>query len=146
MLKLHLCLADILNTVQQTKNELMSKDLIFKRARNFYLSQDKVVFWLSTISFLLALNLLIFWAALLKNLPPQIPLFYSLPWGDKQLAAKEQLVILPALIFLVTLANIIFTWHFHPSQYFIKRVLGASSLLFALITTITVLKIFLIFV
>lgn len=45
---------------------------------------------------LMLLNLTIaavFW----WQLPPQIPLFYSLPYGTNQLSAKELFLILPAL-------------------------------------------------
>ena len=35
-------------------------------------------------------------------LPPKLPLFYSLPWGEKQLAQNQQLLIIPASIAIIS--------------------------------------------
>lgn len=78
-------------------------------------------------------------------LPPKLPLFYSLPWGDYQLAGKLQLLIIPASIALISLFNLTASWQLHTSQVFFKRVLTLSSLLVSLILTITFIKIVLIF-
>ena len=78
-------------------------------------------------------------------LPPKLPLFYSLPWGDDQLAGKSQLLIIPTSIALIALFNLIISWQLHASQVFFKRVLTLSSLLVSLILTITFMKIVLIF-
>ncbi len=84
--------------------------------------------------------------ALFRFLPPKLPLFYSLPWGEKQLAGKVQLLIIPASITLVTLGNLIFSWHLHTSQLLFKRILFFSSLLVSLLLTVTFFKIILIFI
>jgi len=36
-----------------------------------------------------------------QKLPPQSPLFYSLPWGEKQLATSKSLVLLPFLSLMI---------------------------------------------
>lgn len=101
--------------------------------------------WIITIpifsSLLIALFILIF----AKLLPPKLPLFYSLPWGEKQLADHQQLLIIPASIILVTLNNLIISWQLHPQQSFFKNILLFSSLLVSLILTITFFKIIAIF-
>ncbi len=123
----------------------MLKDLNNK-FKKFYLFQDKMVFWFNGGSLFIGLVLLLTWVTILSALPPQVPLFYSLPWGDKQLASKTQLILLPSLIFLITLLNITLSWYLHKSQNFIKKVLTASSLLFTLLIVIASLKIVLIFI
>lgn len=79
-------------------------------------------------------------------LPPKLPLFYSLSWGEKQLAENLQLLIIPASIALIALCNLIISWQLHDSQVFFKKILLFSSVLAGLILTITFLKIVLIFV
>lgn len=81
-----------------------------------------------------------------KSLPPRLPLFYSLAWGDSQLANGQQLFIIPATIVLITLFNLIISWQLHPSQVFFKKILLFSSLLVSIILTITFFKIVLIFI
>lgn len=39
------------------------------------------------------------------NLPPQIPLFYSRPWGEEQLAPKLFLGLLPLVCLITLLIN-----------------------------------------
>jgi hypothetical protein len=43
------------------------------------------------------ISLIIFWG----KLPPQSPLFYSLPWGEQQLADSKTLFLLPLISLLV---------------------------------------------
>lgn len=95
---------------------------------------------------MLSLLMVVIILALYRFLPPKLPLFYSLPWGEKQLAGKEQLLIIPSSIALVSLGNLIFSWHLHSSQDIFKKILYFSSLLITLLMTITFLKIILIFI
>lgn len=81
-----------------------------------------------------------------KYLPPKLPLFYSLPWGDKQLGSVQQLFILPAIILLVTLLNLIISWQLHPQQIYFKNTLFFSSLLVTTILVITFFRIIFIFI
>lgn len=82
----------------------------------------------------------------LKFLPSKLPLFYSLPWGEGQLATHQQLLIIPASIVLITPLNLIISWQLHPSQSFLKKVLLISSAIASLILTISLIKIILMFI
>jgi hypothetical protein len=119
---------------------------IIKKFINFYQKQDFVAFWSSAISILIALFIIIHWAIFLPILPSQLPLFYSLPWGEKQLGSLIQFLIIPGLIFLVCLVNLVVSWHLHPSQIFIKRLIVSSTLIVAILLLITSLKIIYTFV
>jgi len=100
--------------------------------------------WLSpvVIAFILALIILIFF----KHLPPKLPLFYSLSWGEKELVSSNQFLIIPATIILMALVNLILSWQLHSSQSFFKKILLINSCILSLILTITVIKIILIFI
>lgn len=102
--------------------------------------------WIACIPLFLSLTITLTILVLIKFLPPKLPLFYSLPWGEKQLVNREQLLITPAIIALITLCNLIISWQLHASQVFFKNILLFSSLLVSLILTITFLKIVLIFI
>jgi hypothetical protein len=41
----------------------------------------------------------------LNNLPPQLPLYYSLPWGESQLAPASAIFLLPILSLTILLIN-----------------------------------------
>ena len=106
----------------------------------------KVNFWITLTPFLLSLAMVVFILISGRFLPPKLPLFYSLSWGEKQLAGHQQLLIIPSSIILVTLCNLTASWQLHPQQLIFKKILLFSSVLVSLILTITFLKIILIFI
>lgn len=99
---------------------------------------------LSPLILTLVITLTIF--LLLNFLPTKLPLFYSLPWGDSQLATHQQFLIIPATITLITLLNLAISWQLHQSQIFFKKVLLFASLLVSFCLTITFIKILSIFI
>lgn len=107
---------------------------------------QKYFMWINFSPLILSLLIILTTIILLRFLPPKLPLFYSLPWGDGQLATHQQFLIIPASIALITLLNIIISWQLHPQQIFFKKVLLFSSLIVSLILTITFIKIVLIFI
>lgn len=113
---------------------------------NFYQHQDSAIFWSTCVSVFFSLFIIIIWVINLPSLPPQIPLFYSLPWGEAQLVNLNQFIILPSTIILITLLNLIISWHLHPSQIIIKRVLSLSSTLTSSLIFIAAIRIIYTFV
>ncbi len=107
---------------------------------------QRLYFWMSLPPLIIALLLTLVTIFLLKFLPSRLPLFYSLPWGDGQLATPKQFLLIPSFIGLITLINLIISWQLHSSQFFFKRILLLSSLIVNLILTITFIKIVLIFI
>lgn len=68
----------------------------------------------------------------LSNLPPEIPLYYSKPWGEEQLAHPLSLFILP----IGTLIWFIITLFFISSQIYLYRIFSQLLLLFSAIVSI----------
>lgn len=119
---------------------------MIKKLLNFYFVQEKFYFYSTALSvFFIALSL-VFISFNFTSLPKQIPLFYSLEWGDKQLRPLPQLFILPLLSTLIVVANILVSLQLHPSQIVLKRIIYFSVFLVSLIFAITCFKIISIFV
>lgn len=104
---------------------------------------NKLHFWIFTslLSLSLIISLVIFFG--LRYLPAKLPLFYSLPWGNGQLATHQQFFVIPISIISVTLLNIALSWQLHSSQSFFKKMLLFSSIIIGLIFTITFIKVIL---
>lgn len=81
-----------------------------------------------------------------NHLPDKLPLFYSFPWGENQLAAKQQLFLLPIVLALVCLINSLIASQLHSVQYVLKRILTLSLILIDIIVLITAIKIMWIFI
>ena len=119
---------------------------MFKKIYHFYLSQEPVTFWAVLLSSVSALIIIGFLVLNIYSLPPQLPLYYSLPWGNKQLVSLSEFVVLPASIVLISLLNLFISSQLHNSQLVIKRTLSVASLIVALIILITALKILFTFI
>lgn len=108
--------------------------------------KNRTDFWLGLSPLILSLFITLAILIFFSKLPPKLPLFYSLSWGDKILVAHEQFLIIPAILILITLVNLAISSQLHPSQYFFKKILLICSCITSLILTITFIKIVLIYI
>lgn len=113
---------------------------------DFLKKQDQVnlSFFITSIIFIFFTVIFIF--INFFRLPSQIPLFYSLAWGESQLAPLYQIFILPLIATMAILINIMLSWHLHSSQTVLKRIIGLSSAMISFMILLTCIKIVLIFV
>lgn len=112
-----------------------------KQITSFYHEQDSFVFWPVSLSIFLSLLVALTWAISYVRLPKQLPIFYSLAWGDAQFGHINQFILFPCLITLTILINLTISWHLHFSQILIKRVLAIASLIISLLLSIAGFKI-----
>ena len=93
--------------------------------------KDRFVFFaygFCLISFLLQSGILLLsW----NTLPPQVPVFYSRPWGERILSQQIFLSILPAITIISLLLNQVLRNFFSKSDLFLSRVLVSFSILVA---------------
>lgn len=119
---------------------------IIKDFSSFYQEQDTFVFWPINASILLSLSVLGTWAIFYFNLPRELPIFYSLSWGDAQFGHINQFLIFPSLMILTILINLIISWHLHFSQVLIKRILAIATFIVNLLLAVAAFKIIITFI
>ncbi|EKD90746.1 MAG: hypothetical protein ACD_30C00092G0014 [uncultured bacterium] len=119
---------------------------LLKKFSNFYNSQDKYSFISITLILSMALLILLTWVISYPYLPSQLPLFYSLSWGTSQLATLTQFLILVSIMILIMLINSIVSWHLHPSQILLKRILSITTTVTSFLILLTSLKIIFTFI
>lgn len=97
------------------------------------------------IIFFLCLVMVLAQASLILSswgkLPPQLPLFYSKPWGEAILAPPIALWILPGIALLGTAVNFALIFLLVTGESFLVRILLIFSLLVAVITLYGTVKI-----
>lgn len=79
-------------------------------------------------------------------LPANLPLFYSLAWGEAQLANRSQLYILPAVVLGIGLINFAIFSQLHSSQIILKRMLLINIMVVDIIILISLFKVISIFI
>lgn len=113
---------------------------------SFFKKTDKLLLIPAVVSFLCAIFITEYFMFFYSQLPPKLPLFYSQAWGQPQLVAKQQFLILPAVLVLINLANIFIAYHLHPVQAVLKKILVLSLVLTDFLVIITAIKILTIFI
>lgn len=105
------------------------------------LKDDKSVQKLYLVTFLTYFIMIIILTLKWSVLPPEIPLFYSLPWGQDQLAQNWQILLLPlgslAIIFINTFLSLFFV----GKETLMVRILIGTSTFVCILTAITLFKI-----
>ena len=76
-----------------------------------------------------------------RFLPPEIPLFYSRPWGKDQLVISPGIILLPLISFFVFLANLMIGRAAVREETLIKKTLATASLTFAFLSSIALIQI-----
>lgn len=59
-----------------------------------------------------------------KGLPPRLPIFYSMPWGEANLGPRISIWILPGFSFFIILVNLFFINFFVRNNQFLVRILA----------------------
>lgn len=80
-------------------------------------------------------------AAVWQSLPPQLPLFYSRPWGEEQLTSPIGLLLLPGLSSLIMLVNLFLPTLVPQQERLTTQILTSASTIFSLACLLTLIKI-----
>ncbi len=113
--------------------------LQFSILGNFW--QEKVNRNLFRWNLLLIIFQLIFLLIKFNDLPQQVPLYYSLPWGEGQLASAASLFLLPTFSIMVLLLNNLIATFFLKTIPLFSYLLIIFSLFFSFLSTISLVKI-----
>lgn len=76
-----------------------------------------------------------------SRLPPQVPLYYSRPWGESQLAPTHHLFLLPGFSLLFLLINSALAVPFIEKNKFLSICLAWTNLIVSGLALITLIKI-----
>lgn len=79
----------------------------------------------------------------LLRLPPEVPVFYSRPWGGDQLASPFWLFFPPIFSLLIFFGNLAWARTLAKEKEFLARILVFGGLVTILLSSITVARIIL---
>lgn len=102
---------------------------------------DKLLLWFFALTMVTILLQLILIGLSWKFLPPQVPVFYSKPWGSDILAIPIYLWILPGFSTLVLSINLILSNLISDDNKFLNRIFAFTSLFVCLAILFDIFKI-----
>lgn len=76
-----------------------------------------------------------------QSLPPQLPLLYSKPWGEEQLADSWFIFVLPLALHIFFFLNIYIYRKFFFPDHFIRKIILTSNISVTVVFTFIFLKI-----
>ncbi len=117
-----------------------------KKILNLWKTSDRLILLPVLASGISVIVIITLFFLIQNSLPQKLPLFYSLSWGQAQLSAKQQFLLLPVILMLVTLVNTLIALQLHPVQLVLRRILTVTLIFINAIISITALKILFIFI
>ncbi len=90
------------------------------------------------IALLLVVVMLATTGAIYTRIPSNIPLYFTLPWGESRLAAKLSILILPTTTIVVVAANIMLGRVVSKLSPLLPRSLAIASLVVAAMMTVAI--------
>lgn len=103
---------------------------------------DRVIFYALVLSFFGILIQAIFSGIQFINMPPIIPLFNSLSWGEERLANKAFIFAVPGFLLLTIVLNFFFTSQMYKKNPLLSRMLLFNVLLGVFLSGIALVQIF----
>lgn len=76
-----------------------------------------------------------------SHLPPLVPLFYSLPWGEEQLASTLTLPICVVIALVICVVNFLLAIFYYRTSAYLAKMLLWGALFVTLLMAITLGKI-----
>jgi hypothetical protein len=110
--------------------------------KNFFnnIVADKLALRGFLISFILMLLTIIYILINYSSLPPFLPIFNQLPWGNERLTSTLGIAISTVIFGLVFLFNIIFTSLVYNKSPLIARLVAAVTLIIAVMNFLYIIK------
>lgn len=102
--------------------------------------EDKITKWGMILSGVFLMIEIVFIAAFYFSLPPLLPLFNQMPWGDKRLGIKPAIFI-PVLISIAFwIFNFFILARLYEKTPLLSRMIGITTLLLSILSFVFVIR------
>ncbi len=102
--------------------------------------EDKVILAGFSTSFILVIITVVYILFYYSSLPPFIPLFNQLPWGNIRLGTTIMIFIPIALAFFISIINMVISSIIYKKMQVLSRILATTSLLIAFLSFLFILR------
>ncbi len=115
--------------------------LIITREKKLNFWKERFLSAMFQASLIIVAIQLVLIAALWRFIPPQVPLFYCLPWGQEQLADKIWLFLIPISLLFLSAVNLYTAMILFIKEKLLTKIIAVTNFVIIILFTITVLEI-----
>ncbi|MGH7204196.1 MAG: hypothetical protein ACREHC_07160 [Candidatus Levyibacteriota bacterium] len=101
---------------------------------------DKIIRWGMTLAFTLLVFHALFLAFFYLTIPPVVPLFNQLPWGEDRLGVKFEIMLPLIITALFFIFNYFLLAKLYKTMPLVSRIIGITTLLVALLSIIFIMR------
>jgi cytochrome c oxidase subunit IV len=105
-----------------------------------YLRQDRLILRLFILSFVLLSLAFIYIIFSYSSLPPVLPIFNQLPWGESRLSITPGIFIPPIIALVFIILNMFFAAYSYEKSPLLARLFAVTTCLTGLITLLFVFR------
>lgn len=119
---------------------LFLKMLLFMNVTFKSVLQDKIAYWGLIISSIFLLLQIISLGIFYLSLPPVLPVFNQLPWGEKRLGSKPEIFIPIVLTIIFLSINFVISARLYEKTPLLARMLSITTLLISLLSFVFIVR------
>lgn len=123
-----------INQINQHKSFFFDSGISLEKDRVFFRAELLMAF------ICLLIFLLTWWVY--QDVPPEIPLFYSRPWGESQLVSALALYWLAVSCIVVVIAHTLLAIRFHKNHRFLSQAVAWSGIYILIVVIISILTVY----
>ena len=101
---------------------------------------DKIIRWGMRLSLFLLILEILSVAIVYYSLPPFLPLFNQMPWGESRLGTNVEIFLPPIISGSFLLLNFFLLTRFYEGMPLVSRMLSITSLLIAILSCIFIMQ------
>ncbi len=104
------------------------------------IKQDKLVFRSFYLNFFVIIISLFYIVLYFKSLPPFIPIFNQMPWGEQRIAGTFWIFLMPLLALIIFGVNLFLSSSFYRRNPLIGRLLSITSFLISILVLLFLVR------
>lgn len=105
-----------------------------------YLRGDRLILRLFSIGFLLTIITIVYILLNYSKLPPLLPVFNQLPWGEQRLSSTWGIFIPSGVVLVILITNIVISSLAYPRSPLISRMFAVTGFLTSLLALLFVIR------
>lgn len=104
------------------------------------IKEDRLIFRGFILTFAIVILSVLYIFLYYKRIPPLVPLFNQMPWGEERIARKIWIFSLPILSFVIFVFNLGFSSLVYKKNPLIPRLLVVTSFLISILTLLFLVR------